>query len=1106
MAENKDNKSNKQSPKQRKLMDLQLRRLVRQERENKELKKQITILLNYQKEMNKKAELTNKSLENSELINKEIRKNNKEINSILSENKKYIKAMKEAQEEQDEETIQFYKDALKDNDIEIKRLKQLNKDIKKGDKKIKEELEDVNENLETLDDTFKTKLESLRETLDSFNIMEIKDSVENNTDEIAQSRKEILDGQNLSREERAEVVKRLTATQKDLNKMYNNAFSAEDMDEAMNAILENGLSIKDMDKLIDEVVMLQKIGVEIGDYNGIMTFSSEEQLRYLGDTIAYLQELKNQGKINNYDQDAILSAWDTLAPAVQKLDPQEQLQMQKTFFEDIATLQSMGITGAEDDLAKIYLDRLNFNPANWNTYQQEYGQMAYALQGNYEDILGAYLKGLDVSKRTSDSYMEMFPGISSDAVTSARSTNFSMQDAINKRVGLLENEVGNSMSTMVEEAKEPGWLDKFQNWLSPYTSNLVTTANEFGIEWDDVKTIRNLMFALVGNDLLSSIGSKIGGKLFGKGATTVATEGASTVAKTGVLSSIGSVITSGLGSVATALGGAGALAGGGALLGGLGSLLGLGSSAKDLYQGFKNNDSDKKWSGSTKLGMVGAGAATGAALGSIVPGVGTVIGGLIGGGIGGVGALFGGETIADWIKKNSDGAIDALTNIGSTFLELFGGMFGKTIGKLVESIGNLGQKAYNKITGKSSTKEVKKSKSEFSIFNPKSWFSHRNGLDKVPYDGYKAILHNNEMVLTADEAEVYRRNRDMMNMYDANATQSKSLLAKLKSSDVLGKAKSSLGDIIARMRSMSSTSSIMGNTSTGNMGTANIGDDFIGAYTVKYETGSSGLDGGGMVSSGANDPLGGVSYGIPQYSTKQGSAKAFANWLVSNYSQYAPFLGGKTPGTSAFSKGWKDAFAKYGKEFSKLQLKYNYSIGYDKWVQGSLRDFGINFNKNRAFQEVAYSMATQHGPAGYKKYLRGLNSNMSDVDFLNKLYSNRINRAAVPTTKRWKQELQEMLSLVGKPALAYEQGTPYVPNDQIALLHKGEMVVPKNSNPLANGETFKGTDLTELIKLLKWGFEFLGKKFEEEKVISSPNSSPNLRSLKDIYNNVKIGR
>ena len=104
------------------------------------------------------------------------------------------------------------------------------------------------------------------------------------------------------------------------------------------------------------------------------------------------------------------------------------------------------------------------------------------------------------------------------------------------------------------------------------------------------------------------------------------------------------------------------------------------------------------------------------------------------------------------------------------------------------------------------------------------------------------------------------------------------------------------------------------------------------------------------------------------------------------------------------------------------------------------------------------------------------------------------------------QELQEMLGLVGKPALAYEQGTPYVPNDQIALLHKGEMVVPKNSNPLANGETFKGTDLTELIKLLKWGFEFLGKKFEEEKVISSPNSSPNLRSLKDIYNNVKIGR
>ena len=35
--------------------------------------------------------------------------------------------------------------------------------------------------------------------------------------------------------------------------------------------------------------------------------------------------------------------------------------------------------------------------------------------------------------------------------------------------------------------------------------------------------------------------------------------------------------------------------------------------------------------------------------------------------------------------------------------------------------------------------------------------SHRNGLDSVPFDGYVAELHKNERVLTADEAQEYRR-------------------------------------------------------------------------------------------------------------------------------------------------------------------------------------------------------------------------------------------------------------------------------------------------------------------------------------------------------------
>ena len=34
--------------------------------------------------------------------------------------------------------------------------------------------------------------------------------------------------------------------------------------------------------------------------------------------------------------------------------------------------------------------------------------------------------------------------------------------------------------------------------------------------------------------------------------------------------------------------------------------------------------------------------------------------------------------------------------------------------------------------------------------------SHRNGLTEVPFDGYRAILHKGEMVLTQPEADRYR--------------------------------------------------------------------------------------------------------------------------------------------------------------------------------------------------------------------------------------------------------------------------------------------------------------------------------------------------------------
>lgn len=44
-----------------------------------------------------------------------------------------------------------------------------------------------------------------------------------------------------------------------------------------------------------------------------------------------------------------------------------------------------------------------------------------------------------------------------------------------------------------------------------------------------------------------------------------------------------------------------------------------------------------------------------------------------------------------------------------------------------------------------------------NIFQPWKWFSHANGMDYVPYDGYFAMLHQGERIQTAAEADLYRR-------------------------------------------------------------------------------------------------------------------------------------------------------------------------------------------------------------------------------------------------------------------------------------------------------------------------------------------------------------
>lgn len=358
--------------------------------------------------------------------------------------------------------------------------------------------------------------------------------------------------------------------------------------------------------------------------------------------------------------------------------------------------------------------------------------------------------------------------------------------------------------------------------------------------------------------------------------------------------------------------------------------------------------------------------------------------------------------------------------------------------------------------------------------------SHKDGLDRVPFDGYKAIVHKDEAILTAEQAKQWRS--------EESAKSSTSWFR-----GMIGKVASTLTKPIQALAS-ASTSEASGGASLP------IGDvgDFVGAVSAKYEVGYP-RGNAGMVSSGANDPLGGISYGIPQFSTKQGSADAFAKWLVGKDPRYAKYLSGKKAGTPDFSTGWRSAYSNYPDDFTKQQAHYSNTKYMVPWMNMAKGKTGVDFNANRGFQELAKSMSVQHGPNS-SKYLEGVSSSMSPSAIVAQIFKNRHMKAAVPTSKRWYSEESDIMGLLGQPSIAYKQGTPWVPNDQIALLHKGEMVIPEENNPLNKSGSKKvssytddeDSDLQELIQVFKWGIGRIEKKLEETSNRSSESRSPRL--------------
>ena len=153
----------------------------------------------------------------------------------------------------------------------------------------------------------------------------------------------------------------------------------------------------------------------------------------------------------------------------------------------------------------------------------------------------------------------------------------------------------------------------------------------------------------------------------------------------GTLGSVGGALGSGATTAAGAAA-AGTAAIGGGLLGGAGIISGL----IDIFRGTKTSGKEAQTAyatGGSKIGMVGAGAAAGAAIGSVVPVIGTGVGALVGAGVGGLGALGFGDKIGQALSDALDEG-GWLNNMGVAISGFFTETLPTKWGEFWDGVGN----------------------------------------------------------------------------------------------------------------------------------------------------------------------------------------------------------------------------------------------------------------------------------------------------------------------------------------------------------------------------------------------------------------------------------
>lgn len=388
-----------------------------------------------------------------------------------------------------------------------------------------------------------------------------------------------------------------------------------------------------------------------------------------------------------------------------------------------------------------------------------------------------------------------------------------------------------------------------------------------------------------------------------------------------------------------------------------------------------------------------------------------------------------------------------------------------------------------------------------------SFGSHAGGLSEVPYDNYPAFLHKGEAVLTSQQAGAVRSDGGIP------ITGGNSLIEALGIDGQVGQGRSVLERVFRGVFGITGQDTygeggLFGNIFKHllNLGTGGVLGNLIGGSGSIFDKLREFLKGGSSSSSGSSSGGGkpanmstgsGDGKKIWDFLAKDGySAEGIAG-ILGNLHEESGFRSGAIENDGGTTNealvkqitASKEAFLADARGFGLAQWT-------DKGRKSALWDFAQSKGTSVADFQTQLEFLLKELQEGYKGTSDALKGQIS-VDKASEIFGREYEGFGADSAASRLEKSKKFYEENTKGTPQYAQGTPWVPDTQVALIHEGEMVVPSDKNPLNSNNTSNAVGLPtdnsgsdDIVDAIKWQVSRLESKLDALiNVVASSNSN-----------------